>query len=290
MSKYQSEVTDQTDIVPDVKLAMDAAVAATESEDLLDDGSLKRLVVPEGYDSSVLDLDDYAHQPRTLTGDVAPFTLDELIKYVKRHDDPAQTTIWLRPKEQSVVAVIDDHEGFSSTAEQRQNHGRHRAHLKLLQTPEWAKLQSVNEEQMSQLAFAELIEDLAHVVFEPDAADLFEIAQTFHAHKDASFSQIQRLRDGTISVGYHEDLTASAGNESGKIEIPNIIVFKVAPFEGEEPTSLQALLRYRLNGPKLTLGIKLVQPEEVIRLVLEQMQEKLGNEFGEDRVFLGSPR
>lgn len=275
----------------EVKAIANLTREALETEVLSPDTSpLLSAVTPEGAKRETIDLEKYLDAPRRAHGSISAYTLDDLIRYTKRHDHKEATTLWLSPPSTSITAILNDHAEGDFSKDITSNWGDWRAVLKLRSTPEWKRLMDVNEKQMPQYAFAELVEDLTHIIEEPDAADLFEMAQTFHAHRTADFSQIQRLSNGQISVKYHEEIEASAGDTQGRVQVPEVIVFKVAPFEGEEPATIKAFLRYRLEGPKLTLGIKLERPEDHVRECFERMQTRLGEEFGPDRVFLGSPR
>jgi uncharacterized protein YfdQ (DUF2303 family) len=265
------------------------AVAANEVE-ALEAGDIATAVTPSGYKRETLDLEKFLDAPRRATGQINAFTLDDLIRYTKRHDHTETTTLWLSPEAEKIIAVLNDHALGDFSKEITPNWGDWRAELALRKTPEWKLLMAANEKQMPQYQFAELVEDLTHIIEEPDAADLFEMAQTFHAHRTADFSQIQRLSNGQISVQYNEEIEAHSTDSKGRVSVPEIIVFKVAPFEGEDPATIKAFLRYRLDGPKLTLGIKLDRPEDHVRECFERMQTRLGEEFSAERVFLGSPR
>lgn len=274
-----------------VREIRDLTIAAEAVEELDPTAAgLLTAVTPDGASRETIDLEKYFGAPRRATGQINAYTLDDLVRYTKRHDHPESTTLWLSPPDISVTAVLNDHAEGDFAKDVTSNWGDWRAVLKLRFTPEWQRLMDVNEKQMPQYAFAELIEDLTHIIEEPDAADLFEMAQTFHAHRTADFSQIQRLSNGQISVKYHEEIEATAGDTQGRVSVPEVIVFEVAPFEGEKPQTIRAFLRYRLDGPKLTLGIKLDRPEDHLRTCFEAMQKRLGEEFGGERVFLGSPR
>lgn len=285
----------------DLNLNASAATAVREIRDLtiaaepveaLDPtaADLLTAVTPEGAERDTLDLEKYLEAPRRAHGSVSAFTLDDLIRYTKRHDHAECTTVWLSPDKEQIVAVLNDHCEGDFSKDVTSNWGDWRGTLALRKTPEWKLLTQNNGKQMAQYQFAELVEDLTHIIEEPDAADLFEMAQTFHAHRTADFSQIQRLSNGQISVKYNEDIEAHSTDTQGRVSVPEVIVFKVAPFEGEEPATIKAFLRYRLDGPKLTLGIKLDRPEDHVRECFEGMQTRLGEEFSPDRVFLGSPR
>lgn len=138
----------------------------------------------------------------------------------------------------------------------------------------------------NQEGFAEHIEGGLEEIVTPDAADMLEIAQSFHAVSAATFRSQKRLASGEQQFQYDEELTATAG-KTGNLTVPTTILLAVAPFIGEERYKLTARLRFRLSGGKLTLGYILDRPDAVVRDALEGVAERLAAEF--PRVFVGEP-
>jgi uncharacterized protein YfdQ (DUF2303 family) len=257
------------------------AVAAKETE-AMEPGEIVSAVTPNGYKRETIDFEQFLERPRNTRGIVSVVTLDDLIRYTKRHVDEAETTLWVNPDTRQVITVLDDH----SKAEA--SWGQHRAILQLKHTEEWKFWIEQNEALQNQVEFAEHIEYGTPQIAAPDAGELFEMAQTFQATKDVHLNQASNLRDGSIQLDYAEDVKATAGG--GKKEIPGEITLSMAPFVGEEKVAIDAAIYFRLAGPNLRIGYKLDHPDDVVRESLEKVAKKLTEEFGDNRVFLGSPR
>lgn len=275
---HDTETTTQTDSVSEIAAL---AVAANEVEKI-QPGDIVTAITPEGYERDTLDFEEFLDRPRTTRGVVNVVTLDDLIRYTKRHYAEAETTLWVNPDTRQVISVLDDHSDSAASW------GHHRAILQLEHTEEWKFWVEHNETLQNQVEFAEHIEYGTPQIAAPDAGELFEMAQTFQATKDVSLNQASNLRDGSIQLDYAEDVQATAGG--GKKEIPGSITLSMAPFIGEEKIAIDAAIYFRLAGPNLRIGYKLDHPDDRVRESLEKVAEKLTEEFGDGRVFLGSPR
>jgi uncharacterized protein YfdQ (DUF2303 family) len=186
----------------------------------------------------------------------------------------------------SLVAIVDDHEGGGAD-EPMARWRRHRVSLLLEVDRGWADWSGRNRKAMSQAEFGEFLEDHAHQIVSPSAADMLEVVMTLEAVKTANFRQASRLKDGNYQFMWNEETTATAG-ASGKLTIPDSFKVKVPVFVGGGEVELEARLRYRLNEGKLTLHFNLVRIEDVRRAAWAAactlIQEKLGKV-----VLLGTP-
>lgn len=236
--------------------------------------------VPEDTRYEVVDLERYLRAPRRRRGSYSVATVDALVAYVEAHKDEKQTTVWVHPTSGQVVAVLND-----SSLEQP-GWGDHKATLDLLVTDEWKHWIRLDGDLVSQAEFAEHIEDGAAEVKEPSAADMLELAQSFHATTNASFRSGTRLSDGEIQFAYDEEVQATAGR-SASMQVPQTFELSVRPFEGEDPVPVVARLRYRVAGGNLRIGYKLDRPQDVVRGVLDRIASRLNDEL--PNVYLGSP-
>ncbi len=239
------------------------------------------VVVPAGCAAYEPDLSAWRDRPVRKTGVYHPATVDALVAITNLHgEDNENTTVWVHPTSGRVVTVFDDNGREFSGYQQ------HRAVLQLQETPEWAFWTGQDGKMVGQEAFAEHIEAGLAEVEQPDAADLLEIAQSFHVKKDASFRSATRLSSGEIQFAYEETLAATAGRK-GDLLVPTTFILLLAPFVGETERQVVAKLRYRLSQGVLTLGYKLERPDKVVRDALDAVAETLAAEF--PRVFVGEP-
>ncbi len=175
---------------------------------------------------------------------------DSFIAYLQRHTSGKVATceLWAEPPECSdfsselharVVAVLNsDQPGESPMA----GWADWRAELRLPLTPEWRIWLAVAGKDLSQLEFADFLEDHRLDVKDPDGANLLEIVTNITATRTAHFAQAQNLADGRIQFQVSEGLETRAG-KAHTLTIPNSISLGLRPFAGGEAYRLDARLR-----------------------------------------------
>lgn len=262
----------------DTQAIIEVAQAAAEPNEL-DIEATYGVIVPEGSRFELVDLESQQLRPSRPRGVYRLATVDALVAYVKRLQDADETTVWVHPTEGRVEAVLNDHG-------QKPGHADHRAKLDLIGAPEWEHWLSRNGQLTDQETFAEHLEDGVAQLVEPAAADMLEIAQSFHASQAATIRHARRLDSGQVNVVYDEKIEATAGQQ-GELNVPTEFKLAIPPFVGEEPYEVTARLRFRLNAGNLRIGYRLDQPEAVVRDALGKIAERLGEEF--DRVYMGVP-
>jgi uncharacterized protein YfdQ (DUF2303 family) len=250
-----------------IAVAQDAAVP-----NVLDPEKPLGIVVPVGSTLVVPDLSAWRVAPSRKRGTYKPATVEAFSQYVTEHLDLDASTVWVHPTNGKVVAVLDDH--------QTKKPGWREWHvdLQLAHTAEWNYWIAQDRKMLSQVDFAEHIEGGLEEIAVPDGADLLEIAQTFHMTSSANFRSSIRLSTGQQQFQYDEDGQATAGL-TGQLAVPTQILLVVAPFFGEEPSRINARLRFRLNQGKLTLGYMLDRPEVIVRDALEKVADTLAENF-----------
>lgn len=281
-----------------LQAVINAALASAEPKEVHASGEAYVVVAPAGATIETVrfmpdpDYDQFPSRPRVT---YRPATADAFVGICKRHLDADRSTVWAHPTRGRFVAVFDDNQAPDAPLEhsdQPASHWReHRAVLELTHTPEWLHWTSKDGQLRDQVAFAEHIEDGLTEIASPPGADLLEMAQTFHAHTTAAFRSAQRLQSGQVQVRYDEEIEAKTGR-GGDVEIPALFSIVVRPFLGSEPVLMDARLRYRLGGGKLTLGYKLDHPDLAVRKVIDRIRTEIEAELGEHlqgSIFVGEP-
>lgn len=266
----------------DMQAVIDCAKLGT-IPDAVDPETIYTVLVPKGADQKIIDLEKHLPAPKRVHGSVQLQTVDDLVRYVQRHDDPMLTTLWLDIEQHVVVAVLNDH------ADDDPGWGDHRASLKLKLTDEWQHWLAQDGKLLTQQAFAEHVDDGLKEIVTPDPALMLEIAQSIQGATNVEFQSASRLDNGAIGVKWVEQTTARAG-QRGDIEIPERFELAISPFLGEEPYKVGARLRYRITSGSLTLGYKLDRPSDIVRDAIDQIAQRLHKTFTDDRVFIGTPR
>lgn len=245
----------------ETQAALDAGLALAEPRPIGgDDRRFYSVTIPDGADHKLIDLyaeeERFAPRPRRKTGAVIVGTAEAFVTYVGRHAT-ADTEVWASVDHRKMVAVINGH-GINQAG-----HGDHTATLVLSHTPGWKAWLALNGQLVSQVAFAEHVEDRLIDIVDPPAADLLMIAQTFQSKKAVDYESSHRLSDGETVLEYRERVTSGAGKK-GEVSIPESFTVALTPFRGGATYKVRARLRTRVNDGQLLLGFVLDRPEEVL--------------------------
>lgn len=208
---------------------------------------------------------------RTHVNDVASF-----ITLVNRAASPDNTVIFANENDNVITAIANYDEGW----------GDHRLILNLTLSPEWLHWRKSNGALVTQVQFAEHIEDGLSAIVSPPAADLMELAQTFQAKRELQFESGQRLSSGDVKFRYHEETKAGAG-QKGDLEVPEKFELRLPVYRGGDAFPITARLRYRISQNGLGLGYKLDRPEELLDAAFSEVTAKVREELGSFVVLSG---
>lgn len=170
--------------------------------------------------------------------------------------------LYHQENELTIGAVLNDDHGDTP------GHRDYQVTARLRRTPgyqAWLDGQGLHD----QVEFAEFIEDHLEDIVAPPAADMLELAQTFHAQTSARFASTHRLQSGRVAFNYDEDQAVSAG-ATRQIEIPAEFRIAVRPFYGADRVEFVARLRYRVGRGELRLGWQLHRPDEIERVIFAE--------------------
>lgn len=230
-----------------------AQAAPAAPYDLTPDTSLVVRTIQMDERIDTVDLERLLAAPRRERGLVLLHEPVDFAAYIQRMENPA-TTVWADDTALSVTAVFNDHTPDGAGWRD------HTAVLGIRRDPDWEAWLARDNQLATQAEFAEHLEDQARVIVDPDAATMLEVATSFQARRNASFSRATRLDSGDVQLAWAEETTASAGS-SGRLEIPRQFVLKIAPFVGVLPVEVIARLRYRIRDNRLGIGYKLDRPD-----------------------------
>ncbi len=224
-------------------------------------------------DKSTLPLERFADNPRRKRATVSVDDQASFADYVNQHKIPSVTALFGRVSESggSFSGVIDYHEQGVSGA----NWGEHRVSLALTLTPEWRTWIARNGSALSQVDFAEMIEDNLPDIIAPPAADLLEVVQDLTAKKDVNFKSTARLDNGQVGLLYDEQIQTS--KRDGQIDVPREFTISIAPFVGSAPVGITARLRFRINDGHLSFIYKLNQPHKVLENAFDSARKYIAS-------------
>lgn len=224
---------------------------------------------------------DHPNRPR---GQACVHDPTDFAEYVNRIGDPERTTVWADVKRGAVTAVINDHHNWADGGWRD-----HTATLLLQPDEDWVRWHRLNGQRVSQEEFGEFIENVAHTIVNPDAATMLEVATTMTAKRSLDFHQGTRLANGDVQLKFEETTTAAAGVR-GDIEIPSVILVRLAPWMGVEPVNLEARLRWRIPNRQLAIGYELLRSDIAARDAFAQLVARVAEGLREEiPVLLGTP-
>ncbi|GHA15336.1 hypothetical protein GCM10007989_07630 [Devosia pacifica] len=230
----------------EIRSAVQAGLSAGKANFIENGGAYA--IVPDGAELS--DLERFMPAPAYAKASVSARTVQALIDYTNRHRTPA-TSIFADVEAGSVEAVID-----FVTAENAPAHKANRIRYSAPFSEEWKRWTSISGKPMNQEAFATFIEENREDVVTPDGATMLELAKTLDAKKKVTFKSGIRLENGSVTLDYTDDTTATGGI-SGKLPIPTEIELGVPVFYGGDRYKITAFFRYRINEGKLVMWIDL---------------------------------
>lgn len=197
----------------------------------------------------------------------------------------AHSRIYATLQPAAFVAVFDDFDLVNPSlaiAAQAAYRG-FRALFEVPASREWTLWAKANREQMSQLRFAEFLQDNLPDIVEPEGATLLEMALNFEAVQAGSFVAAQRLQDGSHNLAWKAD-----NNAGGTVRLPEHITLKIPVFENDEAAVVAARLRYRIKDGGLAIWYELVRPHKVMEQAFRNTWARIAKDTGAV-VLLGTP-
>lgn len=277
-----------------------AFLAGQDSQGItLADG--EAIALPAGRE--VHDLEKYAFRPRRIVEEHKAATLAGFIAYYNRFAD-VDSVVLVNPETGKFVGRIAYHEArvtmFSGDGDDpiRANLPRWNDHAVVFtpkHSPDWTDWKKQDKGFLSQLDFAEFIEDHLECIQKPEGSRVLEAVESLRATKKVEFGSGVNRHNGDLVLSYKSETTQ--GN--GEVTLPETMQLAIEPFIGLMRYPIEAQLRYRIKDGQLTLGYKLIRADRVLDAAVQDMiamvrgtYEAQGNELvppaaigGDDRVF-----
>jgi uncharacterized protein YfdQ (DUF2303 family) len=239
-------------------------------------------VIPEGWQLVGQPIKPVPEHPRAT---VVLRDAASLVAYTNDHKT-ASTRIYAALEPAAFTAVFDDFHtaavGDASVAAQAD----WRAFRALFAVPasrEWKLWTERDRKAMSQLQFAEFLQDNLPDVQVPDGATLLEMSLNFEAAQAGHYIASQRLQNGSHSLQWKAD-----NNASGSVKLPETITLGIPVFENESASTVHARLRYRIKEGTLSLWYELIRPHKVVEAAFRQTWSRIAARTGVP-ILLGSP-
>ena len=228
--------------------------------------------IPNNY--TTVNLEKYLERPTQKRGNAVLHDADSFIAYLADHRD-ADSRIFakLTPSTAMFVCVLDFHQAEVDLPRWCQ----HTATFSPQNTVEWNRWLKRDRVPMTQVEFAEFLEENSKQIVAPDAVKMIEIALEFQAKTNVEFASAVRQANGNVAFKY-EEVTEAKGK--GEMEVPTELTLGIVLFEGGEAYAIHARLRYRIEHKQLKFWYELINPHLIIKDALSSIQDKIEEESG----------
>lgn len=257
-----SLTADAVDAAADLgkSVAYAAPITLNTGEEI--DTTLIVRTVDAEHNIEIHDLERYLETPRHARGGAVIHDADSFAKYVTRlvggeaasNRMTAAASLWADDEARSVVCVLNDH-GDGVTPGWRDLRATFNARV----DADWERWRNNNTKPMTQLAFGEFLQDMAHTIVEPAAASLVQTAMSFTAKRNLQFESAARIDTGDINLVYRE--TTKSEPVRGNIEMPSAIVVQTPVFYGQPAIQISARIRPRIQDGQLQISYVLQRPD-----------------------------
>jgi uncharacterized protein YfdQ (DUF2303 family) len=238
-------------ILKNAEFEVAMAAGRAVGEPYVKHGGVPFVVVPKDY--NIQSIEHLLPKPERKRGTANLATAASFIAYVNEHKSPASRIFaQVTDNHGTFCAILDFHGVTTDQADWSQ----HQANFSLESTVEWKRVMASNTKRMTQVDFAIFLEENQNIIHEPNGAKLMELVLALEGRQEASFTNVQRLQNGSCKLNYEENV-AVKGITAGAIEMPALIEFGVAPFVGVKPFRIESRLhRIRLEQRKLQVLVR----------------------------------
>ena len=216
-------------------------------------------------DGSTVTWFDKLDRPVRRKGAVTLADPDSFVDYLTRYatDD---TLLYADIDTATITAVLNDHPETGDVAADNVLAGwrDNTATMRLRPAEDWSTIVNNSGQFLPQQRFAELMEELAHTVSQPDSATMLEVASTLNVKQNIDFGSRVRTQSGDVEFRFEQTSDARAGRGDNRVEIPTVVAFLTNPWVGTEPVNITARLRFRASGDGCVMGYKLIRYAEVL--------------------------
>lgn len=274
-------------------------------------GGIQHVALPRDWKLHAIDDEALLEHPRRIVATVAAGDEESFIAYVNAHRD-SSSALWVHFDPQTAAldftAVFDDHRAQDNSAGSsdgiervvRPGWRQHRATFKPAMSIEWKRWNGANRKSMSQVEFAEFIEENGIDIYAGEGApwypteqQMLSVATQFVSRADMSVKSAVRLNSGGARLEYVND--PEAGTTDG-LEIPQRFQIAIPVFWGVQSVDgrvpayrIEARLKYRLAQQKVSFSFELVRPDKKHEAAALELIERIrvGVGSGGMPIFLG---
>jgi uncharacterized protein YfdQ (DUF2303 family) len=291
--------------IGNVQAGIDLALRLGAVE-IIEANGVKFASVPDGHGGRGLHsikkfIDEYLAAPERKKGTAALTSLESLIAHAKRHGDVNSALFAAEGGKPSLTVVYDYNEGGPKGGPR---FGQHRATYNFPFSDEWSAWMAIGGRPMSQVEFAEFLEDRIGDVMKPEdggdsikefavnlgidlasAQHLMSLARSLKISVESNVAGSTNLSSGEGEVVFRETHKTEGGVT---VRIPGGFAIKVPVFRLGELWQIPVRLRYRVVGGKISWTVGLHRTDVVFNAAFKEGVEKAAEETSLP-LFYGAP-
>lgn len=252
----------------DMQAVIDAARLGTGLVDLGVDGAhVVYLPSANQGQGRIANIEEHFRAPVRKRGNVTVFDAASFNQVLADNGDAGNIAIYFdrNPDKPAVVAVLN------GNGKNGAGWGDFRANIEFRATPQWTKWKTRDGKMVSQVDFAEFLEDNLEDISDPAGATMLEIATELQVIRTVNFKSRVTLQSGAFTFQHDQSDDAKAGT----VAIPQEFKLGIAPIFGLASYQVPARFRYRIQDGKLTLGYKLQRIESMMAQIVEDVVAKI---------------
>jgi uncharacterized protein YfdQ (DUF2303 family) len=255
------------------------------------------ILLPKTGGYELVDGEKYLQAPTRKRGRIVLDDAESFCRYLNKHGDGDRTVIYCEANYAAgtfqMTGILNDH-GKTDPAWRD-----HVCAFVPKQTEEWKRWFSNNGKQLTQIEFAEFIEenmrDISSMQVSEDADDvtpsgsqMLEMALNLEAVHDVRFKSAVRLTDGGVGLTFVNQADEGTAKQMKLFERFSL---GIAPFFNGDAYRMDARLRYRVNTQEGTLKFwyELVRPDKVLQDAAQHEVLRIEEDCPDFIVLFGSP-
>ncbi|WNM68800.1 hypothetical protein SEA_SOOS_70 [Gordonia phage Soos] len=230
-----------------------------------------------GLQTEILDEREQLREPLYVDGERYVSDAESFLQEIQRKPLPGSdsATFWGVMDSGVITLIYDDH---TST---KPGNRSDRLTLKLQSDEDWRAWHNLSGKAVPQEQLGDYLEDLAHTIVQPSAAEMLEVVDSIRASTKGEFESKIERSSGSVKIGYSQDTTAKAGRK-GQLEVPSEILLRLRPWEGHNTFyDVPAHFRFRVRDGELSLSIKLKPTRQILRRAWADLTDQIEKETGE---------
>jgi uncharacterized protein YfdQ (DUF2303 family) len=262
----------------DTSLILDAGAAIGEAKENDDPDGRAYVVIPEGWK---IERPPLVALPERAQGTAKLRDVPSFVAYFNAHKRP-DSRIYASLTPARFLAVLDDYAQDKGDEHHCAAWREWRAEFSIPPSVEWTAWTKANKKQMSQVEFAEFIQDNAPDVADPPSGSLMEMALNFQSAENGSLVSATRLANGDTTFAIKTESTIASN-----IKMPEYLKLSIPVFENGDLYELRARMRYRARD-SLVFWYELERPHKVLEKAFRDAWATIAEDTG-CSVLLGTP-